>query len=89
MAVIDLKCTEDVLQSLQSASPKASILFQKTDVTKRTDVEKSFATVFQKFGYIDILVNSAGIFDEQNFERIFAVNVVGTQNIISRWHQQT
>lgn len=69
-----------MLQKLQQESPKATILFQKTDVAKRQNVVESFTAVKQQFGYVDILVNSAGIFDEQNFERIFAVNVFGVIN---------
>lgn len=68
-----------MLQKLQTESPNATIHYQKTDMTNRADVEKSFKAVYDMFGYIDILVNSAGIFDEQNFERTFAVNVVSTR----------
>jgi len=80
LAICDLSCSQEVLAKLQKESPKATLLFQKTDVTKRQTVVEAFTAVKQQFGYVDILVNSAGIFDEQNFERIFAVNVFGVIN---------
>lgn len=65
-----------MLQELQAEAPNATIHYQPTDVTNRAEVEASFRAIHDKFGYVDILVNSAGVFDEQNFERTFAANVV-------------
>ena len=56
------------------------------DVTNKADVEKMAKTVYDKFGKIDILVNSAGIayledavdFDEAMWDKVIAVNVKGT-----------
>ena len=55
------------------------------DVTDRTSVESVVAATMDRFGRIDILVNSAGInvraplekIDDADFERIWQVNVAG------------
>jgi 3-oxoacyl-[acyl-carrier protein] reductase len=58
----------------------------QADVGKVADVERLFDETFQQFGRLDILVNNAGIMfnkllaevAEEDFDRIFAVNVKGT-----------
>jgi 3-oxoacyl-[acyl-carrier protein] reductase len=58
----------------------------QADVGKIADVERLFDETFQQFGRLDILVNNAGIMfnkllaevTEEEFDRIFAVNVKGT-----------
>ncbi len=57
-------------------------LFLKTDCTKKSEVDASVATVIQKFGQIDILVNNIGwalptFFieeDEAYWDKVIAVN---------------
>ena len=68
----------------------------RLDVTDEGSVEAAAATVMQRAGRIDILVNSAGLFGLEpwlkltraSFERIFAVNVMGlafvTQAVAAR-----
>jgi len=58
----------------------------QADVGKITDVVRLFDETLQRFGRLDILVNNAGIMfnkllaevAEEEFDRIFAVNVKGT-----------
>jgi 3-oxoacyl-[acyl-carrier protein] reductase len=58
----------------------------QADVSKVGDVNRLFDTCFEKFGRLDILVNNAGMMftkpvvevGEEEFDRIFAVNVKGT-----------
>src|SRR5580704_5584617 len=58
----------------------------QADVSKVGDVKRLFDATFEKFGRLDILVNNAGIMftkpvvevGEEEFDRIFAVNVKGT-----------
>ena len=58
----------------------------QADVGKVADLERLFDETFQHFGRLDILVNNAGIMfnkllaevTEEEFDRIFAVNVKGT-----------
>jgi len=56
------------------------------DVGKVSDIERIFAAAIEHFGKLDILVNNAGLIlykpvvdvSEEEFDRIFAVNVKGT-----------
>lgn len=56
------------------------------DVTKESDVERTYREVFRAFGDLDILVNNAGIgvfknlvdLDLAGFASVFATNVTGT-----------
>ena len=58
----------------------------QADVSKFADVKRLFDACFEKFGRLDILVNNAGMMftkpvvevGEEEFDRIFAVNVKGT-----------
>jgi len=58
----------------------------QADVSKVGDVKRLFDTCFEKFGRLEILVNNAGVMftkpvvevGEEEFDRIFAVNVKGT-----------
>ncbi len=58
----------------------------QADVSKSGDVKRLFDACFEKFGRLDILVNNAGVIftkpvvetGEEEFDRIFAINVKGT-----------
>lgn len=60
------------------------VLFVKTDVTKKSDLDRLVKKTIDCFGRIDILVNNAGILteyaftdmdEEKDFDEIFNVNV--------------
>ena len=69
-------------------------LYCKTDVSSEQDVSQAIERITQKFGMINVAVNSAGIavsgrtvgkkgpMDLKLFERAIAVNLVGTFNVI-------
>ena len=60
------------------------------DVTRQRDVFNAFRAVQERFGSLDILVNSAGIAHvgnveqttEEDFDRLYAVNVKGVYNCL-------
>jgi 3-oxoacyl-[acyl-carrier protein] reductase len=57
----------------------------RADVSQEADVRRTFATVLEQFGHLDVLVNNAGVgafaplvdLDLPAFERVFATNVTG------------
>lgn len=69
-------------------------MYCKTDVTSEQDVARAVERVAQKFGMINVVVNSAGItvsartvgkkgpMDLKQFERAITVNLIGTFNVI-------
>lgn len=60
------------------------------DVSHQPEVERAFAGIGERFGGLDVLVNSAGIAHvgtveqttEQDFDRLYAVNVKGVYNCL-------
>jgi 3-oxoacyl-[acyl-carrier protein] reductase len=64
----------------------------QADVSKTADVVRLFDETETAFGGIDVLVNNAGImaikpiveFDDETFDRIFAINVRGTFNTLKQ-----
>lgn len=88
VAVLDLAepAARDVAREADSANGSALPL--TCDVTRPEDVERAFAVVGERFGPVDILVNSAGIAhvgtieqtSESDMDRLYAVNVKGVFN---------
>ncbi|GFR13663.1 15-hydroxyprostaglandin dehydrogenase, partial [Trichonephila clavata] len=60
-----------------SAEHKNNIIFQKCDVSSFSDFKNAFDKVISTFGRIDVLINNAGILNEQNFQRTVEVNLIG------------
>lgn len=62
------------------------VIYISADVSKVDDCDKIVAETVQKFGRVDVLINSAGLYsegaidsvDETEFDKIFNVNVKGT-----------
>jgi 3-oxoacyl-[acyl-carrier protein] reductase len=58
----------------------------RADVSKVGEVGQLFDTAFERFGRLDVLVNNAGVIlyklladtTEEEFDRLFAINVKGT-----------
>ena len=61
-------------------------LFIKCDISKSDEVEKMFDQVIERFGKLDIIVNSAGIgglggiveVTDENWNKVIAINLSGT-----------
>lgn len=59
------------------------------DVTRKEDCDKAVAAVLEAFGYIDIVVNNAGItqplkimdISHENYDAVLDVNLLGTLNM--------
>jgi 3-oxoacyl-[acyl-carrier protein] reductase len=79
-----VKQAHETVGLIEQAGVKAIAV--QADVSKVADVKRLFDACFKKFGRLDILVNNAGMMftkpvvevGEEEFDRIFAVNVKGT-----------
>ena len=90
VAVLDVTDDQgaDVIDEIARASGEA--VYFRCDVTQQPDVFTTFERIQQRFGSIDILVNSAGIAhvgnvestSEQDFDRVYEVNVKGVYNCL-------
>ena len=86
--VVNYSGNQDAAHETVAAVEKAGgrAIAVQADVAKLADVERLWDETFQKFGRLDILVNNAGVMfnklladvTEEEFDRIFAVNVKGT-----------
>ena len=73
------KLASDVLKECNKYSKNNMII--RADITIENDVKEMFNKIFKKFNKLDILINNAGIFDEEDnptniksFENTFNVN---------------
>lgn len=74
---------QELAEKLAEGGVKALAI--RTDVTKKTDVDKVVSVTLSEFGKIDILVNNAGVLthanlielEEKDWERIIDVNAKG------------
>jgi NAD(P)-dependent dehydrogenase (short-subunit alcohol dehydrogenase family) len=83
-------------EATASSNPE-SLSFHKMDVTKSSDWKSTVDAVVQKWGRCDILVNNAGwsytnkpttTVTEDEFERVFDVNVKGVYLGCNAWVDQ-
>jgi len=78
------EAARETVAAVEAASGRAVAV--QGDVGKLGDIQRLFDSAFEHFGKLDILVNNAGIMfnkpladvTEEEFDRIFAVNVKGT-----------
>ncbi|XP_033642304.1 15-hydroxyprostaglandin dehydrogenase [NAD(+)]-like [Asterias rubens] len=54
------------------------VIFVKCNVTSESDIEAAFTETKTKFGTVNLLVNNAGVQNEQNWRLCVDVNVKGT-----------
>ncbi|KAF5296388.1 hypothetical protein FQA39_LY12507 [Lamprigera yunnana] len=81
VAIVDID-EEAGVRAETSLSRKYSdrVIFIKTDVSERTQFDDAFKETVKKFKNLDIVVNCAGLLDENDWEREIAVNLTGTVN---------
>ncbi len=74
----------EVVADIEKAGGRA--LAVRADVSRTAEVERLFDSTLEHFGRLDILVNNAGVIlykllaetTEEEFDRLFAINVKGT-----------
>lgn len=80
MAIIDIQDRQkEILKQLNDEFTSKYILYLKTDIAKQEQLEESFKNVLEKFGQIDVIVNTAGVFNDKD------VNLTLTVNAVSYW----
>jgi len=73
-------------ERLSQAAKRIDALAVQADVSNEDDVKRTYREVLQKFGHLDVLVNSAGFglrrplveMDRAKFDAVFQTNVTGT-----------
>lgn len=80
MAIIDLQDNLEELVSLRAAFPSQHILLIKMDVANQKGMEATYEEIVKSFGQLDIVVNVAGLFNDQDVQRTLSVNLGGMIN---------
>jgi 15-hydroxyprostaglandin dehydrogenase (NAD) len=78
VTIIDLneelgKVTEEELQKTYEPD---SVMFKKCDITSDTEFDDAFFATKAKFGEVNILINNAGVTNEENWRLMLKVNLV-------------
>jgi 3-oxoacyl-[acyl-carrier protein] reductase len=84
--IFDIKSGDDVIKEIESLGRKA--IFKEINVTDYKDVVSTVEEIENDLGYINILVNNAGItrdtllmrMEEEDWDRVIEVNLKGTFN---------
>ncbi|KAF5303988.1 hypothetical protein FQA39_LY01773 [Lamprigera yunnana] len=77
VADINKESATKIVDDLNQEFGNDKVLLAEVDVTDKKQFESGFRLTIEKFKNLDIVVNNAGIFDEQNWEKTIAVNVNG------------
>jgi len=90
VAVVDVaeSAAQDTVREIATCSEERESVAVPCDVSRQADVAAAFEKLLRRFGTLDVLVNSAGIAHvgnleqttEQEFDRLYAVNVKGVYN---------
>ncbi len=76
MVLIDLQESKDYVENLKAQFKNCNIYFKKNDISKKSSVCEIFKRCVEKLEYIDIVVNCAGIMNEQEIEQTYQTNIV-------------
>ena len=63
-------------EKLQTEYGMEKLIYVRTDITSHQSFEEAFEKCLEHFGTIDILVNSAGINGENNWETQLQINLL-------------
>jgi len=57
-------------QTAKELSAHGDIFFQKVNITSKESVDAAVATIMEKYGHIEILINNAGIIRDRSFMKM-------------------
>jgi NAD(P)-dependent dehydrogenase (short-subunit alcohol dehydrogenase family) len=88
VGILDLASADATVRTITDAGGAA--VHVQCDVSKQDDVTRAFTEIQQRFGPLDVLVNSAGVAHvgtveqttEAEFDRVYSVNVKGVYNCL-------
>ena len=80
MAIIDLQDNLEEIVILRAAFPSQHLLLIKMDVANQKGMEATYEEIVKTFGQLDIVVNVAGLFNDQDIQRTLSVNLGGMMN---------
>ncbi|KAF7279038.1 hypothetical protein GWI33_007678 [Rhynchophorus ferrugineus] len=82
ITIVDINSSlgETVCAELKKKHGNEKVIFFKADVVDKEQFEGAFKETLATFGAIDILINNAGILNEQQWLKEISINITGTIN---------
>ncbi|KAK5649591.1 hypothetical protein RI129_000620 [Pyrocoelia pectoralis] len=82
IAIFDIKADlgERVVEEINNEFGAGKVIFLNVDVRYRNEVECAMKKTVAHFKHLDIVVNNAGIFNDNEWEKSIEVNLTGTSN---------
>ncbi|KAK5642058.1 hypothetical protein RI129_008225 [Pyrocoelia pectoralis] len=82
VAIVDVKevVGQKAVKDIQQEFGENKAIFLNHDISIRTQFEEAFKEAVGTFKHLDIVINNAGIFNDKDWERMIAVNLIGTTN---------
>ncbi|XP_055687580.1 15-hydroxyprostaglandin dehydrogenase [NAD(+)]-like [Lutzomyia longipalpis] len=78
LAALDISSNEPpIVAQWRKSFPKASIRYFQVDVSSRKQLKKCYTDFTKNIPSLDIVINCAGIVDENNFRRTIEINLYG------------
>lgn len=77
---LDAKSGHDVAKGLCKKYGDNKAVFFECDVTNEEQFEKAFIEAINKFGRLDIVVNSAGVPELPDWKKVFAIDAMAVYN---------
>jgi NAD(P)-dependent dehydrogenase (short-subunit alcohol dehydrogenase family) len=90
VAIFDVDDAGGAATAAAATTEGGEAIYRRCDVSRQTEVVDAFGAVAAELGPVDILVNNAGISHvgtvettkEEDFDRVYAVNVKGVYNCL-------
>lgn len=76
VAILDIAHTNNAADTLQAEFKTQTVIFIKTDISKKDQVKDAFDELVRKFKIIDIVLCNAGILNDRDYELSVNVNLV-------------
>lgn len=68
---------------MRAEYPNNSVKFYKVDVRSKADLEQAYNDVMKHFGNIDLVLNGAGVANENYVEDCININIVRCRDFVN------
>ncbi|XP_013112195.2 fat body protein 2 [Stomoxys calcitrans] len=80
VAILDIQDNLEEVVNMRSNFPTQNIIVIKMDVSNQKGMDATYEEISKTFGHLDVVVNVAGLFNDQEVQRTLLVNLGGMIN---------
>ncbi|XP_036671763.3 alcohol dehydrogenase 1 [Drosophila suzukii] len=80
LAIFDLTENGQLLADWKSKNPNTDIIYQKVDITQKSDIDAAYKATAERFGHFDVVVNGSGLMNDRLVELSIQINLLGVIN---------